>query len=141
MAAERPRQPQSWGTPPPAYDSGSSAPVEPEPLFRVDDITVGPYAHGYGATEDGKVFSFRVVGAVMTLRVYRTDLDPAAVPVRKDVDAVATARVSEVDLADERSIIAMVRDMTMNSVPVFAGGPLSLLGRMVRTVLGRRGNP
>lgn len=141
MAAEQTRRPHPWGNDPEASEPSDPAeppapvPAHPPARFAVDDIILGPHANGFGVAEDGRAFSFRVVGATMTVRVYRADLEPAAVPGRADVEAVASAGVSEVDLSDERSVVAMVRDMTTTAVPV-RRGLLPALGRVLRNLLG-----
>jgi hypothetical protein len=135
MAAEQTRQPHPWGKDPEACEAAPVAETASS-RFGVDDITLGPHANGFGVADDGRTFSFRVVGSTMTVRVYRPDLGPAAVPGRSDVEAVAVAGVSEIDLSDERSVVAMVRDMTTNAVPVARG---SVLGRLLRRLPGLRG--
>lgn len=106
-------------------------------LFSVDDITLGPHAHGFGTAEDGRPFSFRVVEGTMTLRVYRDDLDSTVVPSGDDVTATARARVSDVDLSDERSVVAMVRDMLTHVEPHPQADAGNLLGRLIGWLLGR----
>ncbi|MFF2550143.1 hypothetical protein ACFVUS_04040 [Nocardia sp. NPDC058058] len=108
----------------------------PEPAFAVEDITVGHYAHGFGVTGDGRSFAFRTVRATLTLEIYRPDLD-TEVPAAEDVVAVAVARVTDIDLDDERSIIALVRDLVPEAVPVRAVQPLE--ASTVRALLGRLG--
>ncbi|MEV6067302.1 hypothetical protein AB0L82_12175 [Nocardia sp. NPDC052001] len=108
----------------------------PEPGFAVEDITVGRYAHGFGVTGDGRSFAFRTVRSTLTLEIYRPDLD-TDVPAAEDVVAVAVARVTDIDLDDERSIIALVRDLIPEAVPVPAVQPLE--AGTVRALLGRLG--
>ncbi|MFB7723660.1 MULTISPECIES: hypothetical protein [unclassified Nocardia] len=108
----------------------------PEPGFAVEDITVGRYAHGFGVTGDGRSFAFRTVRSTLTLEIYRPDLD-TDVPAAEDVVAVAVARVTDIDLDDERSIIALVRDLIPEAVPVPAVQPLE--ASTVRALLGRLG--
>ncbi|MGV9680022.1 hypothetical protein ACWDSJ_32475 [Nocardia sp. NPDC003482] len=82
----------------------------------LEDLTVGPFAHGFGVTGDGRSFAFRTVAGTLTVEIYRPD--PATpVPGPDDVAAVATARVTDIDLDDPRSITALVRDL----IPVAAG--------------------
>ncbi|WP_067893934.1 hypothetical protein [Nocardia vaccinii] len=90
--------------------------------FSVEDITVGAFAHGFGTTEDGRSFAFRTVRATLRLEIYRTD-SGAQVPGPEDVIAVARARVTDIDLDDERSVIAMVHDLIPDAVPVIPDAP------------------
>lgn len=106
-----------------------------EQVFSIADVAVGPHAHGFGAAADGRAFSFRVVGSTMTVCLYRPDLDPAAVPTEDDVDAIAEAPVKDLDLTDERSVVAMVRDMTAYAVPAAQESP-GLVHRVLRTLFG-----
>ncbi|MRH90189.1 hypothetical protein GFY24_22565 [Nocardia sp. SYP-A9097] len=104
------------------------------PGFTVEDVTVGRYAHGFGVTGDGRSFAFRTVRATLTLEIYRPDLE-TEVPATEDVVAVAEARVTDIDLDDERSIIALVRDLIPEAVPVPAAQPRE--ATTVRALLGR----
>ncbi|MFI5780749.1 hypothetical protein [Nocardia sp. NPDC051570] len=103
------------------------------PGFILEDITVGPFAHGFGATEDGRSFAFRTVRSTLTLEIYRPDLADA-VPGPEDVVALAEARVTDIDLDDERSITALVRDLIPTAAALPAHGPTT-----VRALLGRLG--
>ncbi|WP_194818767.1 hypothetical protein [Nocardia sp. XZ_19_385] len=102
--------------------------------FVIDDITVGSFAHGFGTTADGRPYAFRTVGPTLTLEIYRADLD-TAVPAPEDVVAVAAVRVTDVDLGDERSVVALVRDMIPDAVPVEAVADRDVT--TVRALLGR----
>ncbi|MFI1916487.1 hypothetical protein [Nocardia sp. NPDC020380] len=102
--------------------------------FAVEDVTVGRYAHGFGVTADGRSFAFRTNRATLTLEIYRADLD-TAVPAPEDVQAVAVARVTDIDLDDERSIVALVRDLVPQAIPVPAAQPHE--ATTVRALLGR----
>lgn len=104
------------------------------PGFAVEDVTVGVYAHGFGVTGDGRSFAFRTVRSTLTLEIYRPDLE-AEVPAAEDVVALAVARVTDVDLDDERSVIALVRDLIPQAAPV----PAPAQGVTVRALLGRLG--
>ncbi|GAB2711011.1 hypothetical protein [Nocardia thraciensis] len=108
--------------------------------FIVEDITVGPFAHGFGATGDGRSFAFRIVRSMLTLEIYRADIDTTgtAVPGPEDVVAVAEARVTDIDLDDERSVTATVRDLIAAATP--AEDPAAETDRettIVRALLGR----
>lgn len=106
--------------------------------FAVDDVTLGRFAHGFGTAEDGRPFAFRTVRAVLTLEIYRADLDTVAVPGPEDVVAVAEARVTDVDLDDERSVVALVRDLIPAAVAVHEDP--TPRGVTVRALLGRLGS-
>ncbi|MBL1076954.1 hypothetical protein JK358_21390 [Nocardia sp. 2] len=103
--------------------------------FTVEDVTVGRYAHGFGSTGDGRSFAFRTVRSTLTLEIYRPDLD-GDVPSAEDVVAVAEAPVTDIDLDDERSVIALVRDLVPQASPV-AAPPRE--ATTVRALLGRLG--
>lgn len=87
--------------------------------FAVEDVTAGRYAHGFGTTGDGRSFAFRTVRSTLELEIYRADLD-SDVPGPEDVEAVAHATVADIDLDDERSIVALVRDLVPHATPVAA---------------------
>ncbi|WP_396955384.1 hypothetical protein [Nocardia seriolae] len=105
-------------------------------------MTVGRYAHGFGVTADGRSFAFRTNRATLTVEIYRRDLD-AAVPAPEDVEAVALAPVTDIDLDDERSVVALVRDLIPQASPVPAAQPRetttvrALLGRLSTVIDGR----
>lgn len=106
------------------------------PVFTVDDISVGAYAHGFGDTEDGRTYAFRVRGNRMFVDVYRADL-ASAVPDERDVEATAEVSVVDLDLADERSLVGAVRDAVASATPV--DGPAND-GSSIRAVLSRIGS-
>ena len=90
---------------------------DPAHTFTVEYVSVGPYAHGFGTAADGRAYAFRVLGATMHVEVYREGLD-SPVPDPGDIAAVASAKVTDVDVDDERSIVAMVRDLVAEAKPV-----------------------
>ncbi|WP_067669301.1 hypothetical protein [Nocardia miyunensis] len=96
--------------------------TEPAYGFSVEDITVGAFAHGFGTTEDGHSFAFRTVRGTLRLEIYRTGAH-AQVPGPEDVIAVARTRVTDIDLDDERSVIALVHDLIPAAAPVLPDGP------------------
>ena len=102
--------------------------------FAIDDITVGPFAHGFGTTADGRPYAFRTVRSTVVLEIYRADLD-SDVPGPEDVVAVAQARATDIDLDDERSVVALVRDMIPDAEPVEAVPDRDMT--TVRALLGR----
>ncbi|WP_459546326.1 hypothetical protein [Nocardia sp. X0981] len=103
--------------------------------FSADEVTTGPFAHGFGRTGDGRSFAFRTVKATLQLEVYRPDLD-TEVPGPEDVVAVAEASVSDIDLDDERSVVALVRDL----LPAVATPPGGRNVPTVRALLARIGS-
>lgn len=82
--------------------------------FMVEYIAVGPYAHGFGTSGDGLPYTFRVTGRTLVVEVYREGAD--TVPQPDDVVARADGSVTEIDLSDERSIVAFVRDLVAVAV-------------------------
>ncbi|MEV6773610.1 hypothetical protein AB0N05_33755 [Nocardia sp. NPDC051030] len=97
-------------------------------------MSTGRYAHGFGVTGDGRTFAFRTNRSILSLEIYRPDLD-TEVPAAEDIAAVAEARITDIDLDDERSIIALVRDLIPQAVPVPAAQPRE--STTVRALLGR----
>ncbi|MEV0852258.1 hypothetical protein [Nocardia fluminea] len=102
--------------------------------FGIDDISVGPFAHGFGTTDDGHPFAFRTHRATLTVQIYRADLGDA-VPGSDDVVAQARAQVTDIDLGDERSVIAFVRDLLLDADPVETAASSDI--SPVRAILGR----
>lgn len=102
--------------------------------FGIDDISVGPFAHGFGTTDDGHPFAFRTHRATLTVQIYRADLGDE-VPGSDDVVAQAQAQVTDIDLDDARSVSAFVRDLLPAADPVAA--PASSDISTVRAILGR----
>ncbi len=85
--------------------------------FICEDLTVGPFAHGFGRTAEGLPFAFRTVRSTLTLEIYRADA-ATAVPGPEDVVAVVEAAVTDIDLDDARSVRALVHDLVPVAVPV-----------------------
>lgn len=77
--------------------------------FTVEYVSAGAHAHGFGRTDDGNPYAFRVKGNSMLVEIYRNRPEQP-VPGREDRIASLRRSVTEVDLADERSIVAVVRD-------------------------------
>lgn len=102
--------------------------------FAVEDVTVGRYAHGFGITGDGRSFAFRTVRSTLVLEIYRADLE-TEVPDAADVEAIAHTTVADIDLDDERSVVALVRDLVPQATPVAAAQPREQT--TVRALLGR----
>ena len=85
--------------------------------FAIEDITTGVHASGFGQVGDGRSFSFHIERQVLVVEVYRPRLT-GLVPQAEDVVAVATRRLTVIDLTDERSISAAVRDAVAAAQPV-----------------------
>ena len=107
--------------------------------FFVEDLTLGPFAHGFGTTDDGRAFTFRTVRSTLVVEIYRPGLDAtAAGPQPDDVVALAESRVTEVDLHDARSVTALVRDLVATAVPVVPDSATATRARPVATAADRR---
>jgi hypothetical protein len=85
--------------------------------FAVEDICTGIHASGFGQVGDGRSFSFHIERQLLVVEVYRPRLT-APVPQFEDVVAIATRRLTDIDLNDERSLSAAVRDAVANAQPV-----------------------
>jgi hypothetical protein len=84
------------------------------PEFAIEDLWVGVFgakvlASGFGQVADGRSFAFRIEGPWLLVELYRPRLSG---PVPQPEDIVATLRCSvvDVDVTDERSLTAAVRD-------------------------------
>ena len=77
--------------------------------FAIEDITPGLHASGFGQVGDGRSFSFHLEKQVLVVEVYRPRIT-GPVPQAEDVVAAASRRLTDVDLFDERSVSAVVRD-------------------------------
>ena len=85
-----------------------------DPEFAIEDMWVGVFsakvlASGFGQAGDGRSFAFRIEGHWLLVEIYRPRLSG---PVPQPEDIVATLRcdIVDVDVTDERSLIAAVRD-------------------------------
>jgi hypothetical protein len=94
----------------------------PDPGFAIEDMWVGVFsaktlASGFGQVGDGRSFAFRIEGQLLLVEVYRPRLTG---PVPQPEDVVATTRRSivDVDVTDERSLVAAVRDSVALAEPV-----------------------
>jgi hypothetical protein len=85
--------------------------------FAVEDIFAGLHASGFGQVGDGRSFSFHVERQILVVEVYRPRLT-GPVPHDEDVVAVATRKLTDIDLFDERSLTAAVRDAVAAAQPV-----------------------
>jgi hypothetical protein len=84
--------------------------------FAFEDISTGLHASGFGQLAEGRSFSFHVEHQVLIVEIYRPRL-AGPVPQAEDVVATATRKVSDIDLFDERSVAAAVRDAVANAQP------------------------
>ena len=85
--------------------------------FAVEDISTGLHASGFGRVGDGRSFAFHVERQTLFVEVYRPRL-PGPVPQAEDVVAAASRNLAHVDLDDERSLAAAVRDAVADAQPV-----------------------
>jgi hypothetical protein len=85
--------------------------------FAVEDISTGISASGYGQVGDGCSFSFHIEHRSLVVEVYRPRL-AGPVPQADEVVARAVRSLVDIDLTDERSLTAAVRDSVAHAVPV-----------------------
>ena len=85
--------------------------------FAIEDISTGVHASGFGQLGDGRSFSFHIEHQQLLVEVYRPHLS-GPVPGEEDVVAVATHKLTDIDLTDERSLTAAVRDAVACAQPV-----------------------
>ncbi|MBV8788560.1 MAG: hypothetical protein JOZ00_17970 [Mycobacterium sp.] len=85
--------------------------------FAVEDMSTGISASGYGQVGDGRSFSFHIEHRSLVVEVYRPRL-AGPVPQAEEVVATAVRSLVEIDLTDERSLTAAVRDSVAHAVPV-----------------------
>jgi hypothetical protein len=85
--------------------------------FATEDITTGVHASGFGQVGDGRSFSFHVEKLMLVIEVYRPRIS-GPVPQAEDVVAVASRTLTDIDLTDERSVSAAVRDAVAAAEPV-----------------------
>jgi hypothetical protein len=85
--------------------------------FAVEDMSTGIFASGYGQVGDGRSFSFHIEHRSLVVEIYRPRLS-GPVPQAEEVVARAVRSLVEIDLTDERSLAAAVRDSVAHAVPV-----------------------
>jgi hypothetical protein len=85
--------------------------------FAVEDMLTGIFASGYGQVGDGRSFSFHIEHRSLVVEVYRPRL-AGPVPQAEEVVATAVRNLTDIDLTDERSLTAAVRDSVAHAVPV-----------------------
>lgn len=78
--------------------------------FAIEDMSAGVFASGFGQVGDGRSFSFRTAHQLLVVEVYRAWLT-GPVPQAEDVVATASRSLVDIDVADERSLAAAVRDV------------------------------
>lgn len=90
--------------------------------FVIEDMWSGvspakAFASGFGQVGDGRSFAFRIERRWLLVEVYRPRL---AGPVPQPEDIVASSRrsVVDIDITDERSLAAAVRDAVAVAAPV-----------------------
>ncbi len=83
--------------------------------FAVEDLSTGIFASGYGQVGDGRSFSFHVEHGSLVVEVYRPRV-AGPVPQAEDVVARAVRSLVDIDLTDERSLTAAVRDSVAYAV-------------------------
>lgn len=88
--------------------------------FAIEDISTGVHASGFGQVGDGRTFSFHIERQQLMIEVYRPRLS-GPVPLEEDVVAVAARKLTDIDLTDERSLSATVRDAVADAQPVPRG--------------------
>jgi hypothetical protein len=89
--------------------------------FAVEDITTGIHASGFGQVGDGRSFSFHLERQALVVEVYRPRVQ-GPVPQEEDIVAVSSRKLTEIDLTDERSLTAAVRDAVAEAHPVPRNG-------------------
>lgn len=89
--------------------------------FAIEDIWTGVHASGFGQVGDGRSFSFHIEKQMLVVEVYRPRVN-GPVPQAEDVVAIASRRLTDIDLTDERSLSAAVRDAVAEAQPVSRPG-------------------
>lgn len=85
--------------------------------FSIEVVSTGVHASGFGRVGDGRSFAFHVARQYLTVEVYRPRL-AGPVPQAEDVVAASSRSLEHVDVADERSLTAAVRDAVADAQPV-----------------------
>ena len=85
--------------------------------FAIEDIITGLHASGFGQVGDGRSFSFHIEKQMLVVEVYRPRIT-GPVPQAEDVVATASRKLTHIDLTDERSVAAAVRDAVADAQPV-----------------------
>src|ERR1700746_3707370 len=85
--------------------------------FCIEVISTGVYASGFGEVGDGRSFAFHTTRQALVVEIYRPRLN-GQMPQAEDVVAVASRSLTNIDLIDERSVAAAVRDAVAAAQPV-----------------------
>ena len=85
--------------------------------FAIEDMSTGLHASGFGQLSEGRTFSFHVEHQMLVVEIYRPRL-AGPVPQVEDIVATATRKLTDIDLFDERSLAAAVRDAVAAAQPV-----------------------
>lgn len=85
--------------------------------FAIEILSTGVHASGLGQIGDGRSFSFYIEQQSLVVEVYRPRMS-GPVPQAEDVVALATRKLTEIDLSDERTLTAVVRDAVADAQPV-----------------------
>lgn len=85
--------------------------------FAIEDMSAGIFASGYGQVGDGRSFSFHIEHRSLVVEIYRPRLS-GPVPQAEDVVARSVRGLVDIDLTDERSLAAAVRDAVAHAAPV-----------------------
>ncbi|MGW0158849.1 hypothetical protein ACWDUN_05955 [Mycobacterium sp. NPDC003323] len=89
-----------------------------EQEFAIEHISTGVHASGFGTLGDGRSFSFHVEDrSSLVVEVYRPRLS-GPVPQDEDIVARTTRSLTDIDVTDERSVAATVRDAVAGAEPV-----------------------
>lgn len=86
----------------------------PDQEFAIEDMWLGVFsakvlASGFGQVGDGRSFAFRIEGQWLLVEIYRPRLS-GPVPQPEDIAATLRCNIVDVDVTDERSLVAAVRD-------------------------------
>ncbi|HET9877450.1 MAG TPA: hypothetical protein VFQ37_17095 [Mycobacterium sp.] len=84
--------------------------------FVIEDMSTGIFASGFGQARDGRSFSFHIEHQLLVVEVYRARL-AGPVPQAEDVVASQSRSLVDIDVTDERSLAATVRDVVAAAEP------------------------
>ena len=84
--------------------------------FAIEDMSSGIFANGYGQVGDGSSFSFHTEHGSLVVEIYSPRLR-GPVPDAEDFIAPAVRSLVDLDLTDERSLAAAVRDLVAIATP------------------------
>jgi hypothetical protein len=87
-----------------------------EEEFAIEDISTGVHASGFGQAGGGRTFAFHIEGQRLIVEIYRPRL-AGPVPQPEDIVATASRRLNGIDVFDERSLSAAVRDAVAEVEP------------------------